>query len=326
MIRPFIDPAVLLIGTLVLLALVVLGAATAPRGRRRGWLLRALMVLLLAAIALRPGWGTMPAATRPSDLEVLLVVDRTTSMSARDWHGDEPRLEGVRSDAAELMAALPAARFTVVTFGKQVSTVLPSTSDAAYAEETLGLMQREEPFSGSGSLVDRPLHRMEVLLERMGQEQPERRRLVVLMTDGENTASGPQASFAPLAPLIDGGAVLGYGSGEGGLMPLDEDGPPDEWVIDPATGEPARSRIDEDNLRAVAQETGLRYLHRRSPGGLAELAAGWQRSFTERADDGSEAQAQLELGWLLALLLLAITAWDLRTHWRGFWQARRELA
>lgn len=325
MIRPLVDPALLVIGTLVLLGLVVLGAVAAPPGRRGGWVLRALMVLLLAGIALRPGWGTVPVATRPSDLEVLVLVDRTTSMSARDWHGDQPRLDGARRDVSELMTALPSSRFTIVTFGKDVRIELPSTNDVGFVEETLSLVPREEPFAGSGSLVDRPLDRMQALLTQMREENPDRRRVVVLMTDGENTATGEQRSFAPLAPLVDAGVVLGYGTERGGLMPLDEEEPSAGWVPDPATGEPARSRIDEANLRTVARQMGVPYLHREAPGGLDKVATGWQQSFSTRAE-GQEARAELELGWLLALALLVLAAVDLRQHWRGFWQARRELA
>jgi Ca-activated chloride channel homolog len=325
MIRPIVEPALLVVGALVLLGLIVVGLLSSPRSRRRGWLLRLLMLLLLVAIALRPGWGTMPSANRPSDLEVLAFVDRTTSMSALDWHGDQPRLAGIRADVTALMEALPTARFTVVTFGEEVRTELPSTSDVTLIDDTLALLPREEAYAGEGSLVDRPLDTMQAMLTELQEEHPERRRVVVLMSDGENTATDPQRSFEPLGPLVDAGAVLGYGTERGGLMPLDEERPDAGWVPDPATGEPARSRLDEANLRTVAGQIGVPYLHRTSSGGLADLVAGWQK-FSSQADDSAEARAALELTWLLALALLVVAAIDLRQHWRRFWQAKRELA
>jgi Ca-activated chloride channel homolog len=325
-IRPLVDPAVLAIVTTVLLGVVVVGAVTADRAERSGWLLRGLMVALLAAIALRPGWGTVPAETKPSDLEVVVLVDRTTSMSALDWHGEQPRLEGVREDVSVLMSSLPSSRFTVVTFGRTVRTELPSTMDAALVDESLALIDTEAPFAGRGSALDRPLEALQELLLRMEEEHPERRQVVVLMSDGEKTAAEPQASFADLEPLVDAGVVLGYGTSEGGLMPLPGATDEGEWVIDPATGEPARSRFDGDNLRTVASELSVPFLQREKDGGLAELSAGWQQRFTVRSEDAGEARADLELGWLLAIALLIVTVVDLRRHWRQLWQARRDLA
>ena len=325
MIRPVVDPALIVIGALVLLAVIAVGLLSSPRAQRRAWLLRLLMLLLLVAIALRPGWGTVAGASRPSDVEVLVFVDRTTSMSALDWDGDRPRLSGVRRDVTALMEALPTARFTVVTFGREVRTELPSTRDVTLIDETLALLPREEVFSGRGSLVDRPLGTMQAMLVELQEEQPDRRRVAVLMSDGENTAPEAQRSFAPLAPLVDAGAVLGYGTETGGLMLLDEKRPDSGWVPDPATGEPARSRLDEENLQVVAREMGVPYLHRTEPGGLADLAENWEK-FSDRPDDDDEAQAAIELTWLLALALLLLALLELRHHWRRFWQARRELA
>lgn len=325
MIRPVVDPALIVVGALVLLGLIVIGLLSSPRAQRRGWLLRLLMLLLLVLMALRPGWGTVAADDRPSDLEVLVFVDRTTSMSALDWDGDRPRLTGVREDVTALMEALPAARFTLTTFGKDVRTELPSTRDVKLIDDTLSLLPREEVFAGAGSLVDRPLDFMHEMLTELQEEQPERRRVVVLMTDGENTADGAQRSFAVLEPLVDAGVVLGYGTEDGGLMPLDEKVAEAGWVVDPATGQPALSRPDEDNLRTVAREIGVPYLHRTEPGDLEDLTEGWEK-FSSEADEEAQSKAKLELTWLLALALLGVVLLDLRHHWRRFWQARRELA
>ena len=325
MIRPVVDPELIVIAALVLLGLIVVGLLSTPRAQRRSWVVRLLMLLLLVAIALRPGWGDVPSASRPSDLEVLVFADRTTSMSALDWDEDRPRLAGVRADVTSLMEALPSARFTVVTFGKQVRTELPSTRDVRLVDETLALLPREEVFAGQGSLMDRPLGTMRAMLTELQEEEPERRRVVVLMADGENTSSETQRSFASLAPLVEAGAVLGYGTETGGLMPLDEERPGAGWVPDPATGEPARSRVDEQNLKAIAKEIGVPYLRRAAPGGLEDLVAGWQK-FSDSADDAVDEQAKLELTWMLALALLLLALLELRHHWQRFWQARRELA
>ena len=326
MIRPILDPAYLVIATMLLLGLVVHGVVTTSGRARRGWLLRGLMVLLLAAVALRPGLGSVPAETRPADLEVLLVVDRTTSMSARDWDGERPRLKGVRSDVADLVDQLPTARFTTVSFGREVEVELPSTSDVELVEETVAAISAEDPFAGRGSMVDAALDEMEELLERAQEQHPERRRVVVLMTDGENTTRQEQRAFGPLAPLVDDGVVLGYGTRDGGRMPRDAEDRSAGWVVDPGTGEPAVSRLDQDNLRGVAEELGVDYRHRTSPGGLQDTTASWERDLVvDDVTDGELVPAQVEVSWMIGLALLVVVLLDLLGHWRRLVRAAREL-
>lgn len=324
--HPDVDPALLVMATLLGLALAVAGAVLGSKRERRGWVLRGLMVLVLAAAALRPGWGSVPARTEPADVEVLLVIDRTTSMSATDWNGEKPRLAGVRRDTADLVATLPAARFTVMSFGEEVRLELPSTSDVALIRETMSSLDPERPLSGTGSLVDRPLDVLLRLLQDAEQRHPERRRVVVLMTDGENTAPGRQRSFTPLDALTDRALVLGYGTNVGAAMPLDSDHPEDGWIQDPATGGTAISRMDGQNLRRVSGELDARYLHRTRPGGLQVVTAPWEREFVQQVDEGADVPVELELSWLLGLLLAVLVLLDLSTHWRRFVQTRRELA
>jgi Ca-activated chloride channel family protein len=327
MIRPLVDPAYLVIAVMLLLGVVVHGAVTTSGKARRGWLLRGLMVLLLGAVALRPGIGSVPTETRPSDVEVLVVVDRTTSMSARDWNGKHPRLHGARNDVSDLLEQVPTARFAVVSFGRTVEIELPSTSDVTLIEETVAAIEREDPFSGRGSMVDAARDEMQELLTRAEEQHPERRQVVVLMTDGENTAERTQQTFTPLAALVDEGLVLGYGTRAGGLMPSSDRDPQARWVQDPETGEPAVSRIDEANLRDVAEELGVDYLHRTSPGGLQDVTSGWVRDLA--VDDGTSGElvpAEVELGWMIALALLLVVVLDLMGHWRRLVRAARELA
>lgn len=326
--NPIIDVPLVVIGALVLLAAIVYGAVWSRRSEHGGWLLRALMVVLLVLIALRPGLGEdQVAPSRTADLEVIVVLDRTTSMSALDWGAGEPRLDGVRSDLAELVGGLPTGRFTVISFGRRVRTELPSTQDETVIADVVDVLGREEAFAGLGSRLDRPLATVSALLARVKAQSPRRPRLVVLMGDGENTDPEPQASFASLAPLVDAGLVLGYGTEGGSRMPSDEEKQGGGWVQDPRGGD-AVSRIDEANLRAVADQLGVPYLHRTAPGGLDEIAADWADRFQEPdpAYDGADVPVAHELYWILALALLALVLVDLRRYWQRLLGARRSLS
>ena len=325
--NPIVDVPVIVIGALLLLAGVVYGALWSRGTERGGWLLRALMVLLLVAIALRPGVGEEPVApTRTADLEVVVFLDRTTSMSALDWAGQAPRLAGVREDLAALVDALPTGRFTVVSFGRRVKVELPSTQDETVIADYVALLRREEAFAGMGSSLGRPAAALAAYLREL-EDRARRPRLVVLMGDGENTDGRPQASYEPMAEYVDAGAVLGYGTAEGARMPAEEGHPENGWV-QASSGGDAISRIDETNLSAAADQLGVPYLHRTAPGGLDELAADWAERFQEPdpAYDGAEVPVSLELYWIFALALLLLVLVDLRRYWRRVLAAGRSLS
>ena len=248
--------------------------------RATAWTLvrRLVLVALVVLIVVNPAFGSTTTSARAADLQVLVVIDRTKSMDALDHDGLEPRIDGARADLKTFADALPGARFAVITFGALVRVEQPFTSDVTAFDTVVDTVRVERPFDGTGSLVDRPLDAMRVVLERAAQQQPDRRRVVILVSDGENTTGGSgQRSFAPLADLVQGGAVLGYGTEAGGRMRFSDDpSDVDDYLTDSETGKDAVSRIDEDNLRLIAQQLGVPYQHPDGPlrPGRAGLAPG----------------------------------------------------
>lgn len=284
---------------------------------------RVAIVLALVVILLQPGFGTRAAPSQVADIEVLVVVDRTRSMAALDYLGG-PRIDGVKQDLADLAEALPAARFALLTYGAEVELELPFTSDTTTFATAIDTLRLEGPFDGSGSRTDRPLETMRSILERADEQRPDRRRMVVFVGDGENTAGGDQESFEELEDLVDGGIVLGYGTEEGAKMPeaddlSDEDG----YVYDQDRGEDAISRIDEDNLEGIADQLDIAYAHRTEPGGMDAVAEDFEASYA--FEEGEGAPAKHDLTWAFGLLLLALVLIELRTWWRALWTSHTAL-
>ena len=202
---------------------------------------------------------------------------------------------------------------------------LPFTSDATTFGTAIETLRLEGPFDGSGSLADRPLEAMREILERADEQHPDRRRMVVFVSDGENTADGEQASFSELEDLVDGGIVLGYGTEEGAKMPEADDlSTEDGYVYDQDKGEDAISRIDEDNLETIAAELGIDYAHRTEPGGMRALADDFESSYA--LDEGADAPAKHDLTWLFGLILLGLVLLELRSWWRALWTSHTALA
>lgn len=289
---------------------------------------RVLIVLFAVLVLVRPTWGSEPTRTRTTDLDVLVVVDRTRSMVAEDGPGNKPRLDQVKRDLRSLAGALPSVRFSAITFGGEVvRTELPFTHDTSAYSAWVDGLYTERTFDGVGSMVDAPLDAMKAALERDRETYPDRRRIVVFASDGENTRKGAtQSSFSAIKPLCAGGLVLGYGSESGGRMRWDDDHPSEGYVKD-TNGDEARSRIDLDNLHKIAGQMGLTMLHRTgtSTAPVTDAAAGWDSAkLTESSPDPDH--AGVEHGWVFAFPLLPLLVWELWGHRRRAREAKEALS
>lgn len=286
---------------------------------------RLAILAVMVVILVRPSWGEAKVATKEADLDVLVVVDRTRSMIAEDGPGGTPRLDLVKKDLVALAADLPGARFSAITFGGEVvRDELPFTTDASAFDSFAESLRVEGPFDGAGSRVDAPLEKTEGVLKDDEQEYPDRRRIVIVVSDGENTASGSQESFAPLRDYLDGGEVLGYGTTEGGKMLIDSEHPSEGYMTDPSTYEPAVSHIDEANLQKVAGQLGVGYAHRTAPdpAGLARIAASFKSS---QVDSHHTTLVRPEKTWIFGFVLLPLLLWELWAHRRTAREVRRML-
>lgn len=294
-------------------ALVVAVAALAAmvwqvvRGRRerKTWRRLAAVVLVLL-MSLRPAFGVTKAEAQASDLDVVLLVDRTLSMAAEDYDGGRTRLEGAKADIKQLMGTYAGARFAVMTFTHESYLEVAFTSDTAAVQSFVDTMQPVEQYYGAGSRIDVAVEAATELVDRVAKQQPDRRRVVVYLGDGEQTSKQKVESFAALKPQLAGALVLGYGTTEGGRMKTRPGGT--SYVYDHTARKEARSVIDETNLKRIADELGGVYEHRTGPGGTLTLKVAASSGALQSA---GPLTARNDLTWVLALLLLAPLLWEL---------------
>ncbi|WP_156253469.1 vWA domain-containing protein [Pseudactinotalea terrae] len=293
----------------------------ASRGERRlDWVRRTAMVACVAVIGLCPAIPSTENDGLVSNAELYFVVDRTGSMAAEDWNGSEPRLHGVANDMVALTQELPGSRYAIIAFDSQSTRQLPLTTDSRAVRSWADTVHQEITAYSAGSSIDRPLDQLRTTLEAAEERNPSNVRLVFFMSDGENTngsnsdAGDGFASFADLAPLIDGGAVLGYGTAEGGRMRsydgTDSSGyGTDAPYITDEGGADAISRIDETALRTVADQLGVQYSHRIAPDDLGALVE--DIDLQAIADDGRrDLTTYTDVYWPAAVLLGLLLAWE----------------
>jgi Ca-activated chloride channel family protein len=279
----------------------------AARGRRTA------MVAVLLLAALRPAVPGTDVRVDASAVDVYLVVDTTSSVMARDYGEAKPRLEGVRSDIKAMVNQLSGARFSLMTFDIDTTVRLPLTSDGAAVSAAADTLRPETSVWSRGSSVTIARDQLRTALDRGRDTHPERARLVFYLGDGEQTASQDPRPFDIEGQLINGGAVLGYGTAAGGRMAITaafETGD----IIDPSTGQPATSVIDERQLASIANQLGVPYVHRTTnDNGVGIVDAVQLKELAPvRATDSAEiVGGRAELGWIALLLLAVLAAWEI---------------
>ncbi|WP_343993582.1 VWA domain-containing protein [Terrabacter terrae] len=294
--------------------------------RATHWRLTAA-VLLLGAAALRPAVAGEQADTTAANLNVYFVVDTTSSIIAEDYGSERPRIEGVAADISAIAARLPGARYSIVTFDQDTRVRLPLTTDTTALDAAVETMLPESYEVSHGSSVTEAKERLKTLLQQSDSRAPERGRVVYYFGDGEQTAPDPPAPFDIDKRLVNGGAVLGYGTSSGGRMKatrsrFDTSG---SYIKDPSTGEDARSVISEDTLRAIAGQLGVPYLHRDAGDDIGPAVEGidLEQFGTSQEIEKQKVLARRELYWPLLLGVAGLAAWEVGAAVTALLQTRR---
>ena len=315
---------------LVVVAFVVL---TGLRGPRRGRLprigRRILIALALLIVGLRPGIPDLAERVIvASDVDVFIAMDTTGSIAAEDYNGTDTRLDGIRGDVDEIITAFPGARITLVTFDSVAIIRVPLTRDSGTLASAMDVVQTEVTTYSNGSTISEPRQLLEDTLAAAKEAYPDHKRILIYLGDGEQTASGEPESFETVTEYIQGGAVLGYGTEAGGQMlenkgayytdpyyyddeyyeEQNEPKPPPEYIIDPRTDKPALSVIDEGNLETIAEQLGVTYEHRTTPGPIPALD-GLNETDGVNLETTSERRVQ-ELYWIFALAAFVLLLWE----------------
>lgn len=207
-----------------------------------GWLAWALLVLAAA----RPQWLGEPVQLPIAGRDLMLAVDVSGSMEQEDYrlHGrSATRLDVVKAVAGRFIERRTGDRLGLVLFGTRAYLQTPLTYDrdtvrTMLNESVIGLAGRDTAIGDAIALAVKRL-----------RQQPEDNRVLILLTDGANTAGNiAPLSAAHLAAQAKvcvytigiGGGPVGVRSPFGMLLQQGSD-------LDPAT------------LRAISQATGGRF-------------------------------------------------------------------
>lgn len=200
-----------------------------------------------------------------TEIDVLFVIDNTISMQAEDYNGTIPRMSAVKNDCEHIINNLPGARFSVIKYENNPMVMIPFTTDANKAIQCINTLSGIEKYSAKGSSMNVVKETMDKQLDR---DKKDEKMVVFFISDGEITNDEKLESFSSLSNRIDDGAVLGYGTEAGGKMQIKNYDGTMIYIEDPTTynpdgfGHPAGlSKIDESNLKKIAKDLGIDYIH-----------------------------------------------------------------
>jgi Ca-activated chloride channel family protein len=256
------------VGTMLAVFAVLFGitAYLVVRNRTRAadralTLLRMTMIYVLALIiGLRPVLVETKYEFATKNLDVLFIMDNTISMWAQDYSGKKERMSGANKDVNYIMNQLAGSNFALVTFDDSAHVLSPFTQDMQYIRDLMDTFEKPDSYYAKGSDLSIPYQDIESLLLSSSRKE-NRKTIVFYISDGEITNGKELRDYSGLAQYIDSGAVLGYGSAQGGKM---KDGYGSGYVYDYSAHRDAISVIDEDNLKKIAEDMGLEYMNMNS--------------------------------------------------------------
>jgi Ca-activated chloride channel family protein len=158
-------------------------------GRRalKGVLLVVALASAFLALA-RPQWGRGTKLVPATNLDVVVVLDYSKSMYARDVAPS--RITRAKAEVSKLVRDLPGARFGAIAFAGEPMS-FPLTSDAAAIAQFFRQLEPNDMPVG-GTAIARALERARELLAR-DPKSKEPVRNIDLVTDGEDLEGDPVA-------------------------------------------------------------------------------------------------------------------------------------
>jgi len=298
-----------------ILALLLLGAIWSVLMRKdKLWQklisgVRLLIIFtLLFFINLRPAVKSYNTEIELKNIDVLFVVDTTISMWAEDYDGTKTRMDGVQATCDYILNELAGSNFALIRFDNRAQILAPFTQDSRSVSDAFSTIQTPDRYYARGSSLNVPLSAMEELLTSSAQKE-ERKTIVLFISDGEITDNSKLESFKALEQYVDGGAVLGFGTDNGGKMKVGNSYS-QSYVKDNETGNEALSVINEENLRSIAQDLQVDYIHVRQPEEVSYLMETIKNGSSIRMEE-AEMVTYNDIYFYLAMAPVAFLVWEI---------------
>ena len=271
----------------------------------------AIVLVFLINLRIMVPSNNVSSSSQTLDTYVLFVVDDTISMLARDYDGDTERLTAVKKDCSDIIDELDGAKFAVISFNNNANLVSPFTNNSQYAKDVIGSLYPIEEMYAEGTSMNVSIDMMTDTLKR-AREKADGNVVVFFISDGEITNEEKLKSFKSAAKYVDGGAVLGYGTSEGGNMYVKSYYTDREELLEDTSSyprKPAVSVIDEKNLKSIASDIGVKYINMNDSTNIDSTISKIKKESVSESKDG-KLTGYADIYYIFAAMLVVVMMWE----------------
>ena len=307
----------------VLLALSVIAAAVCVINKKHRKVKNFIRISIVALIVMALFRPMVPFESRKqeahSNIVLFFVIDDTGSMAVEDEDGGIAREEAMKQDIKDIINSFEAPRIAFFTQDAVTYRMMPATSDVKtalnLAENLRAKATKDSEGTNLAKLFTEAANYMNTYLEA----DKDAEFVVFLMSDGENAINSTtnyeikDSSFQNATY----GAVVGYGSEEGGKVPnivatYDKDNGIISYHRD--TGDPfirgqnneyVISSINEDFLKKTAQSYNFTYT---KTGNVKSLLSEARKKTGDKLifEEAKDSTNAFELYWIFMMLVIVL--------------------
>ncbi|MDG2410439.1 MAG: VWA domain-containing protein [Halioglobus sp.] len=221
-----------------------------------------IWLLLLVAIA-RPTWIGDPIELPNSGRDLMMAVDISGSMRIEDMQIGQSmvsRVVAVRQVGAQFISQRSGDRLGLILFGSKAYVQSPLTFDTATVEQFLS--EAQIGFAGQETAIGDAIG---LAVKRL-RDRPAESRVLILLTDGQDTASSVKPLEAAQLAARLGIRIYTIGVGADSMtLPGLFGSSFGQRQVNPS------AELDEAGLQEIARLTGGEYFRARNPQELANI-------------------------------------------------------
>lgn len=214
----------------------------------RYFFFRNAIAFLIIAMAL-PAFGSKKSSGTTENLELVICLDISSSMNAKDISDEDSRLEISKRAIVQLINNLHGERIGICLFANSAFVQLPITRDYGAAKLFVNDIETNM-ISSQGTNIDAAL---KTALQMFSKARTAKG--IILVTDGENHEADPSEVLNLLKEKKIELSVLGIGTKKGGLIPKDPNRP-ELGYKSTASGRSVVSKLNTSFIQKIAAKAG----------------------------------------------------------------------